>query len=94
MEVVESGDAKIRHRSLKSRPGAMKRKEKLETMEKERFGKNMAQMVARTATASTTIVEGSEAVAANGRGASSNRWAALRGFIQQTMERKPEFRAA
>jgi len=92
--VVESGNAKIRHRSLKSRPGAMKRKEKLETMEKERFGKNMAQMVTGAATAPTQSAEGSTAEAANGSGASSTRWAALRGFIQQTMEQKPEFRAA
>lgn len=93
-EGVESGNAKIRHRSLKSRPGAMKRKGKLETMEKERFGKNMAQMVTGTATAAPKSAEGSMAGAANGGGASSARWAALRGFIQQTMEQKPEFRAA
>lgn len=91
---VESGNAKIRHRSLKSRPGAMKRKEKLETMEKERFGKNMAQMVTGTAvTAATESVDASAAGSASGAGASSTRWAALRGFIQQTMEQKPEFRA-
>lgn len=72
----------------------MKRKGKLETMEKERFGKNMAQMVTGTATAATKSAEGSMAGAANGGGASSSRWAALRGFIQQTMEQKPEFRAA
>src|SRR5436305_2522663 len=35
---ITVGDVKIRHRSLKSRPGAMKRKGKLERMEKERFG--------------------------------------------------------
>ena len=76
------GDAKIRHRSLKSRPGATKRREKLERMERERFGKNMAQLAAGTAQAS-----GEEAQ----KTATANRWAALRGFISQTLEQKPEF---
>lgn len=38
------GQAKIQRKSLKSRPGAMKRKEKLERMERERFQKNLVQM--------------------------------------------------
>ncbi|KAI9739574.1 MAG: hypothetical protein M1834_006292 [Cirrosporium novae-zelandiae] len=82
----------IKHKSLKSRPGAMKRKEKLERMEMDRFKKNLAQMaiedstvkIEPTATASTET-QGAEA-------AMSNRWAALRGFISQTMEQKEEFR--
>ena len=51
--VIEDGgvgekvkDGKIRHKSLKSRPGATKRKEKLERMERERFGRNLAQLTA------------------------------------------------
>lgn len=42
--VVAGGQAKIQKKSLKSRPGAMKRKEKLEKLEKERFNANLAQM--------------------------------------------------
>jgi hypothetical protein len=76
------GDAKIRHKSLKSRPGATKRREKLERMERERFGKNMAQLAAGSAQAG-----GEEAQ----KIATANRWAALRGFISQTLEQKAEF---
>ncbi|KAF2127974.1 hypothetical protein P153DRAFT_397861 [Dothidotthia symphoricarpi CBS 119687] len=41
---IEVGQAKIQRKSLKSRPGAMKRKEKLEREERERFNKNLAQL--------------------------------------------------
>lgn len=81
------GDAKIKHRSLKSRPGATKRREKLEKMERERFGKNMAQLSATAETA--PVMEGQPHAAA--AAATSNKWAALRGFISQTLEQKPEF---
>lgn len=81
------GDAKIKHRSLKSRPGATKRREKLAKMERERFGKNMAQLAAGSV--ESPVVEGQEATApASG---TAGRWAALRGFISQTLEQKPEF---
>ncbi|KAK4465542.1 ribosome biogenesis protein SLX9-domain-containing protein [Cladorrhinum samala] len=39
-------DGKVRHRSLKSRPGALKRKEKVVKGEMERFGRNLAQLAA------------------------------------------------
>ena len=92
-DVFDPANAKIRHRSLKSRHGAMKRKEKLERMERDRFAKNMAQMAGRTAAASTEGIKGTEATTAESIGTSSTRWAALRGFIQQTLEQKPEFKA-
>lgn len=44
------GQAKIQRKSLKSRPGAMKRKEKLEKQERERFNKNLAQMAGASGT--------------------------------------------
>ncbi|OBT77854.1 hypothetical protein VF21_03280 [Pseudogymnoascus sp. 05NY08] len=81
------GDAKIKHRSLKSRPGATKRREKLEKMERERFGKNMAQL--SVSTESAPAMEGQPHAAA--AAATSNKWAALRGFISQTLEQKAEF---
>lgn len=85
--MVVIGDGKIRHKSLKSRPGAMKRKEKLASSEKDRFNKNMAQMMAPTTTSQddpfTTGTGRDEA-----EGGSPNKWAALRGFIQQTMEQR------
>jgi hypothetical protein len=52
----------------------MKRKEKLDMMERERFAKNMAQMAGSTKKGET------------------NRWAALRGFITETLDQKNEFK--
>jgi hypothetical protein len=65
-------------KTLKSRPGALKRKQKMEESEKERFGKNLASMSAPAQTAAAA-------------GGSSDRWAALRGFIGQTLEQNPGF---
>jgi pyruvate-formate lyase len=62
---------------MKSRPGATKRKEKLEKAERERFGKNMAQMASKVGTGTEQRAE--------------NKWAALRSFIAGTMEKKEEF---
>ena len=85
---------KIKHKSLKSRPGARKRKEKVVGMEMERFGKNLAELAAGR----TNVVDGdqpgvvgieSQEGAAVGSG-SRERWAAIRGFIAQTMERRDE----
>jgi len=89
-EGITIGDAKIRHKSLKSRPGAMKRKDKLERMEKERFGKNMAQMAVLPAVSHSLDSNIPKAT----QPTTSDRWAALRNFIGQTMEQKPEFRSA
>lgn len=89
-------DGKIRMRGLKSRPGAMKRKEKLEKQERERFGKNMAQLAAgagaRNAAANADAMAVEEGVREQQQpNATAGRWAALRGFISQTMEQKEEF---
>ncbi|KAI9842463.1 MAG: hypothetical protein M1837_007132 [Sclerophora amabilis] len=85
------GDALIKHKSLKSRPGATKRKEKLERMERKRFGQNMAQMLQPVGVTPQQVSDNS----GSGEGGShvvDNRWSALRGFISQTLEQKPEFR--
>jgi hypothetical protein len=80
----------IRHKTLKHRPGAMKRKEKLEHLERDRFMKNMAQMAAiETSTAKPPATGAEVHVQSN---STSNRWAALRGFISQTMEHQPAFK--
>lgn len=81
----------IKHKTLKHRPGAMKRKEKMEQLERGRFMKNMAQMTGigqhakkpETDDLKTTVAEPSS---------TSDRWAALRGFISQTMEHQPAFK--
>lgn len=78
----------IKQKTLRHKPGAMKRRERLEKLERDRFAKNMAQMSGMQASSAQASSEGSE----NDSGATSNRWAALRGFISQTMEQQPVFR--
>ncbi|KKZ65056.1 hypothetical protein EMCG_01296 [[Emmonsia] crescens] len=86
----------IQQKSLKHKPGAMKRKETLDRRERERFARNLAQM-AVVSSSSTTVAESSsnnapaEVVQAE-NAPTSNRWAALRNFISQTMDQNPEFR--
>lgn len=74
----------IKQKTLKHRPGAMKRKEKLEKTERDRFAKNMAQMSNIQAAPAPSSEPAADSV--------SNRWAALRGFISQTMEHQPAFK--
>ncbi|TGZ83398.1 hypothetical protein EX30DRAFT_339578 [Ascodesmis nigricans] len=69
---------------IKSRPGAMKRKENMLKNECERFGKNLA------------IIEGVRSQEGAGEGerkkeGQPNSWAMLRNFIGSTMEKKEEF---
>jgi hypothetical protein len=86
-------EGKIRLRGLKSRPGATKRRERVERSERERFGRNMAQLAAGVGKDSGVEmqVEGQEGVVVKETSATASRWAALRGFIEQTMEQKEEF---
>ena len=94
---VDEESGKIKHKSLKSRPGAGKKKEKLVAAEMERFAKNMALMSAgptKTLTAKggdndvQTKPGLKEAEKVDGpTNGTANRWAAIRGFISQTMER-------
>jgi len=79
--------AVIKHKSLKHRPGAMKRKEKLDKLERDRFSKNLAQMSAGLGSSSQPI-----GTAMEGEVSTANRWLALRSFITQTMDQKPEFK--
>lgn len=99
----------MKMKSLKSRPGAMKKKAKLEAGERQRFELNMAQLAAAhdpsdASTGSTAAAAaaaagvgetGSNAAAANAGhdvgDARAKKWAALRGFITQTMEQSPNF---
>lgn len=96
----------MKMKSLKSRPGAMKKKARLEAGERQRFELNMAQLAAAhdsstqatgsTAAAAAGVAEsGSDAAAANAGhdvgDARAKKWAALRGFITQTMEQSPNF---
>lgn len=66
----------IRRKSLKSKPGAMKRRQKLDNDERDRFAKNLAQMAAPQPGAQSM--------------SSADKLKALRGFISQTLEKRPE----
>ncbi|KAL2883287.1 hypothetical protein SGCOL_001481 [Colletotrichum sp. CLE4] len=93
-------EGKVRHKSLKSRPGALKRKEKVVKAEVARFGASMAALASLPgANASAAPAGDSGAMAVEGAGAqetattnaTSNRWAALRRHISSTMEQNPAF---
>ncbi|KAB8233464.1 FAM207/SLX9 family protein [Aspergillus alliaceus] len=77
----------IKQKTLKHKPGAMKRRQRLEQTERDRFAKNMAQLSNIEVTAPPNAESDTQT------GSSSNRWAALRSFISQTMEQQPAFKA-
>lgn len=79
---------KIKHKSLRSKKGALKRKEQVVKGEMERFGVSMAKLSETNARATSKAA--SEPAAAGGS-ASSSRWAALRGYISATMDQNPAF---
>lgn len=100
-------EGKVRHKSIKSARGALKKKERVVRSEMERFGMSLAQletvkeadMPAASTTGSTAgggdaKMEGvvEEAAPAGASGA-AGRFAALRGFIAATMEQNPAFAA-
>jgi hypothetical protein len=98
VEDQQAREGKVRHKSLKSRPGALKKKEKLVKGEMERFGKSLAQLAAVQEQSTGMQVEkdagektqeATETTAAPS--STANRWAALRGFISATMEQNPAF---
>ncbi|KAK0734504.1 ribosome biogenesis protein SLX9-domain-containing protein [Lasiosphaeria miniovina] len=105
MDPEQARQGKVRHKSLRSRPGALKRKEKVVRGEMERFGRSLAQLTALAevkaaapaASASSAITEDMDTDVAAGAGAAAvapvtaSRWAALRGFISATMEQNPSF---
>lgn len=70
--------------SLKHRPGAMKRRSQMEERERERFGRNLAQMAGNAGGGGGD--EGGTAGASQ-----SEKWAALRRFIGGTMVKDDAF---
>lgn len=72
------GQGKMEMKSLKHKPGAMKKKAEMEGREKERFGKNLAGLMGGGGD------DGSEG--------GDKRWEALRGFIGETMEKDKAFK--
>ncbi|RJE19653.1 hypothetical protein PHISCL_08008 [Aspergillus sclerotialis] len=72
----------IKQKTLKHKPGAMKRKQQIEKIERDRFAKNMAQLSSIQNTTEPNAEQDS----------TSNRWASLRNFVSQTMEQQPVFK--
>ncbi|KPI45793.1 uncharacterized protein AB675_691 [Cyphellophora attinorum] len=79
----------IRRKSMKSKPGALKRKQALDNQERARWAKNLAQLSAPDNRASAGG-NGHDAAAVPVVGSTQDRWAALRGFIGQTLERRAD----
>lgn len=77
---VSGSTGKMEMKSLKHKPGAMKRKVAMEARERERFGRNLAGLMAGNA----------KSVEGQGAGA-GDRWKALRGFIEGTLEKDRAF---
>lgn len=79
----------MQHKSLKSQRGAGKKKEKIVAMERERFARNLAEM-ARGGDGKMDV-EGNggewEREGKKVESGSAERWAAIRGFIRERMER-------
>ncbi|KAJ5623913.1 hypothetical protein N7510_000222 [Penicillium lagena] len=89
-EAEEAGDASsqvnvIKQKTLRHKPGAMKQREKLEKVERDRFAKNMAQM--------SNLAPPANAGSNPDTSATTSRWSALRNFISSTMEQQPVFKA-
>jgi hypothetical protein len=92
---LEEADAeqqgKIRHKSLKSKKGALKKKEKVVKGEMERFGVSMARLTAQDEAKAVPQDENMDEEKKTAPAATANRWAALRGYISSTMEQNPAF---
>jgi hypothetical protein len=96
----KEGEGKLKQKTLKVGRGASKKRFKAERMERERFGKNMAQLMGTEQKqridleAADKLAVGEATELVGGTSSTGSRWAALRGFISQTMEQKEEFRKA
>lgn len=77
----------IKQKTLKHKPGALKRKQQIEKTERDRFAKNMAQLSGVDSAGGPNPESNAE------QASTANRWAALRNFVSQTMEQQPVFKA-
>ena len=81
--------------TLRHKPGAQKRRQKLEKLERDRFASNMAQMASKSAVSAASAASAESAKTADPAAAgTADRWAALRSFISQTMEHQPVFQGS
>ncbi|KAI1132089.1 ribosome biogenesis protein SLX9-domain-containing protein [Nemania abortiva] len=100
-------EGKIRHKSIKMRKGALKKKEKIVKGEMDRFSHSLARLNAmgaadagadmqvesqgRAVDEQTQTQSETQAQAPAPTASTAGRWAALRGFISSTMEQNPAF---
>ncbi|KAI2628994.1 ribosome biogenesis protein SLX9-domain-containing protein [Xylaria nigripes] len=98
-------EGKIRHKSLKMKKGALKKKERIVKGEMDRFSHSLAQLNSMSAShvdANRQVEGQSEETKTQAQAqtqtqtqtqtqSTANRWAALRGFISSTMEQNPAF---
>ncbi|KAL1868914.1 hypothetical protein Daus18300_005750 [Diaporthe australafricana] len=100
---VQAGETetsgRVRHKSLKSAPGALRKKDRLVRGEMDRFGRSLAQLSsvreqpvvpAQQTEMDVELKDGEEENRAPVQ-STANRFAALRGFISATMEQNPAF---
>jgi len=88
---ADAGEGKMVMKSLSSRPGAAKRRVAMEVRERERFGKNLAQMAVVSSSGRGSGVLSAETTKGNGVLGQSEKWAALRKFIGGTMVQNKAF---
>ncbi|KAL8415110.1 hypothetical protein RB594_006083 [Gaeumannomyces avenae] len=83
---------KVRIKSIRHRPGALKRKEKLVRAETQNIGRSLAFLSGLDGKAADGAGAGGGGVVAPAASApTANRWAALRAHISGTMEQNPAF---
>lgn len=100
---VQAGETeaagRVRHKSLRSAPGALRKKDRLVRVEMDRFGRSLAQLSSvreqpvaqpRQTEMDVELKDGEEENRAPVQ-STANRFAALRGFISATMEQNPAF---
>jgi len=88
------GGGKKGVKSLRSKPGAMKRKERLERGERERFGRNLAVIMGSRGEETVDVGakgQGGEVEVAKEGSSTAGRFAALRAWVGTNMERHPAF---
>ncbi|KAH6671375.1 ribosome biogenesis protein SLX9-domain-containing protein [Halenospora varia] len=85
------GDKKIKMDSLTNGPGLMKRRGKVEAVERERFGKNLAQLMGAQQGATVQNPVSGAGEGEQQPSSTAKRFQALRAWIGQTMEKEKAF---
>lgn len=91
MRTKRRREGRMAMRSLKSKPGAMKRKHAMHQIEVERFGRNLAALTGNVRKSGKVEVDDGKGAPVEGHG-QRQRWNALRAFIGSTMEHDRAFK--